>query len=268
MSKILKRQYALEELKNIETKKDSYLIIHYSSESFFNLNGESPRISSIAVHNLKFNQTKLFAIYQTAETMQISRDEIMEQYEAIERNMLAEFYEFVKNNNTKIWIHWNMRDNNYGFSAIEHRFKVLGGTPEIITDDKKIDLALLLKNLYGQNYIEDPKMLNILKFNNIFPKNFLSGEQESIAFDSGDFYKLSMSTSSKVRAFSNIIDLAIDNSLKTNTPKLNLYGTGIKARFLAFKETIIGKVTVSISMMIIGTLISKLIEFYWNKFIK
>lgn len=268
MSKILKRQSALKELKNIETSKDSYLIIHYSSESFFNLDGKSPRISSIAVHNLKFNQTKLFAIYQTAETMNISRDEIMEKYKEIERNMLAEFYEFVKNNNTKLWIHWNMRDNNYGFSAIEHRFKVLGGTPEIITDDKKIDLALLLKNLYGQNYIKDPKMLNILEKNNIFPKNFLSGEEESTAFNSKDFYKLSMSTSSKVRAFSNIIDLAIDNDLKTNTPKMKLYGTGIKARFLSFKETVVGTIIISITMMIIGALISQLVELFWNTFIK
>jgi hypothetical protein len=32
------------------------------------------------------------------------------------------------------YVHWNMRDVNYGFQAIEHRFRVLGGEPYIVED--------------------------------------------------------------------------------------------------------------------------------------
>jgi hypothetical protein len=37
-----------------------------------------------------------------------------------------------------------MRNINFGFQAIEHRYKVLGGKPYIVEDDRKVDLAKLL----------------------------------------------------------------------------------------------------------------------------
>ena len=42
-----------------------------------------------------------------------------------------------------------MRDMNYGFKAIEHRYSVLGGEPYQIPDANKIDLARQLINCYG-----------------------------------------------------------------------------------------------------------------------
>lgn len=40
------------------------------------------------------------------------------------------------------FLHWNMRDINYGFAAIEHRFSVLGGKPFILADNRKYGLVL------------------------------------------------------------------------------------------------------------------------------
>ena len=37
--------------------------------------------------------------------------------------------------------HWNMRDDIYGFKALENRYTVLNKTPSLIPDDKKIDLS-------------------------------------------------------------------------------------------------------------------------------
>ena len=54
------------------------------------------------------------------------------------------------------YMHWNMRDINYGFPAIEHRYRVLGGNPVIIDDDKKLDLARLLIDIYGVGYAGHP----------------------------------------------------------------------------------------------------------------
>ncbi len=48
------------------------------------------------------------------------------------------------------FVHWNMRDINYGFIAIEHRFEVLGGKPYEFRDDKKFDIAAELISLYGR----------------------------------------------------------------------------------------------------------------------
>ena len=45
------------------------------------------------------------------------------------------------------WLHWNMRDENYGFYAIERRYQMLEGEPYAISDDRKIDI-LRLSGIY------------------------------------------------------------------------------------------------------------------------
>jgi hypothetical protein len=65
------------------------------------------------------------------------------------------------------YLHWNMRDANYGFAAIEHRYRVLGGSPIIIDDDKKTDLARLLIDIYGVGYTGHPRLETLLAQNSI-----------------------------------------------------------------------------------------------------
>lgn len=120
-------------LEQIDKKRDKYLIIHYSCESFYNkTDGKSPRISAIAVQRFDNSQTDLFSLHKSAE---------------LELAMLTDFFDFAKINNEKYWIHWNMRDSNYGFKALEHRYRVLSGNQPstFVPDNKKIDLARLFK---------------------------------------------------------------------------------------------------------------------------
>jgi hypothetical protein len=117
-------------------------IIHYSCESFYDRpNGASPRITSIAVRKLDSGQTLSFSVHQVAEQGGVPFGEIEGHYDALERQMLDAFYAHVGGYKGLKYLHWNMRDINYGFAAIEHRHRVLGGTPVIIDDDKKIDLS-------------------------------------------------------------------------------------------------------------------------------
>lgn len=69
--------------------------------------------------------------------------------------MLGDFYKFVKTHLSYNWIHWNMRDINYGFQAIDHRFSVLGGKPISIPDSQKFDLARKLVDIYA-DYADHP----------------------------------------------------------------------------------------------------------------
>lgn len=64
--------------------------------------------------------------------------------------MLQQFFDYAEqiNNNRKIWLHWNMMDNNYGFEALKNRFNVLTGTIHNISF-QNIDLSALLINYYG-----------------------------------------------------------------------------------------------------------------------
>jgi hypothetical protein len=125
-------------------------VIHYSCESFYDRpNGASPRITSIAVRKLDSGQTLSFSIHQVAEHGGVAFGEIEAHYDALERQMLDAFYGHVGGYKGLKYLHWNMRDINYGFAAIEHRHRALGGTPVIIDDDKKIDLSRVLIDIYG-----------------------------------------------------------------------------------------------------------------------
>ncbi|MBC1983030.1 hypothetical protein [Listeria booriae] len=240
MSRITDRKQALKLLKEIDTSKKDYFIIHYSSESFFELKGRSPRITSIAIEDLGSGQCELFAIYKTAEKMGENFTTITtDNYSEIERNMLKDYFDFISRNQNKKWIHWQMRDSIYGFKAIEHRYEVLteNNSPfQQIPDSNKINIATLFEMLYGPNYVPDPKMVSLMEKNDLKPRNFLPGKEEAKAFTEGSYYELSMSTAGKVRMFSNMLNYAIDKKLKTNTSTMSLYGTGIKAVWLSLKE--------------------------------
>lgn len=211
-------------LNEIDQNRHKYLIIHYACESFFDTNGATPRITSIAVKNFENGQTDLFAIHKIAELHGISFDQIINNYTMLEKELLTNFFDFVDKHTEKIWIHWNMRDSNFGFKAIEQRYRVLKGSPTIIPDDHKIDLSSLFIKLYGKGYINNPRILSLMSFNHIRPHNFLDGKQEADAFAKEKFVELSFSNSSKVDLFSNFLVQCIDGKLKTKSKFFETYG--------------------------------------------
>jgi hypothetical protein len=134
-------------------------VIHYSCESFYDRpNGQSPRITSIAVRKLDSAQTRSFSIHQIAERRKVPSGEIEAHYDTLEREMLDAFYDHVRSFQGTKYLHWNMRDINFGFAAIEHRYRVLGGDPVVIEDERKIDLSRLLIDIFGVGYIGHPRL--------------------------------------------------------------------------------------------------------------
>ena len=163
LQRLKRRKSTLQRMEQLFENRITTLVIHYSCESFYNkTDGKTSRITSIAVRNFDSGQTESFSIHQVAERQKIEFSEITNHYDELEKQMLEDFFEFVKIKQHCDWIHWNMRDVNYGFTAIEHRFKVLGGTPITISEDKKFDLSRALINLYGRHYIENPKFESII----------------------------------------------------------------------------------------------------------
>ena len=134
-NKVKKRRQAKSKLAELMSKADQVIVIHYSCESFYErLDGSSPRIISIAVRNLESGQTTSFSIHQVAERKGYSASALEQHYNELETLMLDEFYEYVHIHSSHFWLHWNMRDINYGFPAIAHRYKVLRGNPEEIAE--------------------------------------------------------------------------------------------------------------------------------------
>jgi hypothetical protein len=213
-------------------------VIHYSCESFYDRpEGRSPRITSIAVRKLNSGQTVSFSIHQVAERQGVSLGQITTQYDDLEKQMLDAFFNHIAGHRGMRYLHWNMRDINYGFAAIEHRYRVLGGDPFVIDDEKKIDLARLLIDIYGVGYIGHPRLEGLLAKNNIKPLDFMAGEQEAAAFDNGNYVGLHQSTLRKVDVIANIAGRAHDRTLKTNTTWWEMHGGRVRTALVWMAES-------------------------------
>ena len=223
-SRLKKIKTAKSRFENIFQQKKNVLLIHYSCESFVENTKGSHKITSIAVRNLDTGQTRSFSIFQCAEELGIS--DIDKNFERIEKKLLEDFFEFVQKRENYLWVHWNMRDINYGFTAIEHRFKALGGTPTIIPDDSKFDLPRILYERFSKTYASHPRLVNLVKMNKITNKNFLPGAEEADAFNAGEYLKLHQSTLRKVDVFDCILSRIEDNNLVVGSSFFEIYGLG------------------------------------------
>jgi len=255
-----KRKNAKELLQRICDESIEYLIIHYSCESFFNLpEGNTPRITSIAVRYVKNAQTHSFSIHKIAELRLIQPEDINQRYNELERAMLDEYFDFVEKHQNHKWIHINMRNINYGFEAINHRYRVLGGTPININDDFKIDLARLFVDIYGKEYVQHPRFETLYKLNNITMSSFLNGEQEARAFEAGNYVALHQSTLRKVDSMHSALILANEDDLKTNSTLRKIYGLSISGIYYMSKDNWFVAIIFWLGNTIIATLIGILI---------
>lgn len=225
LEKRRRRKQALERLNDLARKEEHVLLVHYSCESFYDRpEGQTPRVTSIAVRNYSSGQTVSFSIHKIAEIQHIPFKEIENNYNDREKEMLDEFFAYLKERRTHIWVHWNMRDINFGFPALEHRYRVLGGDPVILEDTQKVYLARLLIAMYGTRYIGHPRRESLIKNNKITDLGFLSGKEEADAFDSKDYVKLHQSTLRKVDAFGDILKRTSEGSLNTNAKWTDIHG--------------------------------------------
>jgi hypothetical protein len=221
---------AKQQLDELFQKPEHTLVIHYSCESFYDRenNPKSPRVTSIAVRNLDTGQTKSFSIHLVAERRGLL-DSIEQHYDELEREMLQDFCEEVRVRQHCKWLHWNMRDANYGFEALENRVKALGGVPVSVPESNRYDLSRLLISIYGIGYIGHPRIDNLMKHNNITAKDFLVGAAEAEAFEQKQFVTLHQSTLRKVDVLANLAGRAHAGDLKTLASWWELNGRSIKA---------------------------------------
>lgn len=209
-------------LRRIKQYPEDYAIIHYACESLSEPKGNNlPRITSIAVYLCESRQVETFSLCDTMNTH--NEDASEEYYDSLERDMLTRFFSFAERHNMRSWIHWNMRDNTFGFKALESRYTKLGGSPYTIPDRNKIDLSDLLMQLYGDNYIDNPRLEHLIKLNRITDKNFLRGEEEAKAYKNHELIKIKQSTQRKVTAIYDILSKTINGSLLIKQSDLKWY---------------------------------------------
>ncbi len=225
--------------------------IHYSCQNLNDFNeGYSPRITSIAVLHLGSGTMHSFSIHLIAEIKKINRDQIEEHYDDLEAEMLSNFYTFVKDRQDYNWLHWNMSNINYGFETIEHRYRVLTDKfPPKINDSKRYNLSSLISGIYGNHYVDDPKMPKLMDLNGGKHRDFLNGKEEVETFEKKEYLKLHKSTMCKVYFFQSIFH-------KLTKKKINTQHSNIPAKLNRIVESlpvkILGLIAVLFTVFQIG----------------
>lgn len=250
---------AKNEIKKIFNNLDKYRIIHYSCQSFNRVeNGKSAVITSIGIHSCISDTTVSFDIQSVAERLKIDYDNIYNNLECVETLLLKDYFEYIKEDKNIIYLHWNMRDSQYGFQALSNRYCVLTGLkPEYeILPIHQLNIARLLEDYYGINYVADPKIKSLVEKNkSIEPKDILYGKEEADAFDDKKYNALHRSTLSKVRLFFNILKLVEDGKLNVDSTFLQSFG----ARPQVIYEMVREKWWWGLFTFIIGILVGELV---------
>jgi hypothetical protein len=199
----------LKEISSLFQSDNNIWVIHYASSNFENY---PIRIASIALRRLKNNQIFSFSMNDT------------EYDDGKEKQILKAFFEHIKSDPLAKYLHWNMRDDSYGFAVIQNRFKALFPNEELpflISDQDKYDLSRILIEIYGDNYIDDPKLKTLIEKNSLNSKYFLEGEDEAEAFKNKQFSKIARSTKCKVNNLADLADLVYKKNLKTNCIRIS-----------------------------------------------
>ncbi|WP_405368742.1 hypothetical protein [Nonlabens sp. Asnod2-A12] len=212
----------------IKNEKRSTFFIHYSCESFENLDGYTPRIASISLMNFESLQIISFSIHLEAQIQGFNFKELNnKQLDLCEKGMLKNYFNFLKKNNSSNFVHWLMNTPTYGFEAIKNRYKILKGNPVDLNDNIKINLSEILCLIYGYNYeVDKPdgRLIHLCERNNISPLGLLKGREEAELFKQRDWLKLSNSTNAKVKSLLYIVRKHYKKELKTNSNIVEKYG--------------------------------------------
>src|SRR4051794_24807049 len=106
-----------------------------------------------------------------------------------------------------------MRNINYGFLALEYRYRVLGGDPTQIPNVQLYDLASKLIEIHGRSYARHHRLERVMDLNSISPRDFLTGAEEAESYEKKDFVRIHRSTLRKVEIISRIAELEWEGSL-------------------------------------------------------
>jgi hypothetical protein len=237
-------------------------VIHYALQQLRRHQREiAPPVAAVAVRNLGTGQSRGFSIKRVADVngIDLARPPSAEVLLRLEYALLFELNEFLHDHAEDRFVHWYMRDDSFGFQALEHRFrKVLADLnqslygarspavaasfgfgsgparfPIRIADAAKIDLANLLRVLFGATRISlhDLAARNGLQLSELIP-----GELEPAAFEAGNYAQLQWSTSTKTRVICELLVLAREGRLNASAGRQSISSTERPRIFINYRR--------------------------------
>lgn len=184
-------------------------IIHYGCESWYNVKDRPVAISCIAIVELATWSQVSFSLTDTGG------DDIIER----EKNLLEHFYKYIRQTPDAFYLHWNMNSSDYGFAAIEKRYRYLFGVdaPYSIPNDNRYDLDSIIGFKYGGNYADHPKLLTLGALNRFNKRYSLTGKEEADKFDAREYGDIQRSITEKAQLITFLARKFFDGSLETKT---------------------------------------------------
>lgn len=196
--------------RRLVARYNDILAIHYACQDF----NDAPKYSAVSCIALKDVSTDHVTLFSRLE------------YEK-EAEMLGAFFDYMNRHRDRVFVHWNMGHDRYGFRALEKRFQELTGQAAFeINRSQTVDLDTVIGDLYGPNYIQHRKLWNLALLNKYSTLNWKDGKEEAQLFREGRFRDINASTECKVGVIVAIMkDLISDRLLLPNKPLRRLLRT-------------------------------------------
>ncbi len=255
-----RQKAARDKLAQVFAHPASVYAIHYACQSFTEGADASLSPVCIALRQLESGQVTSFSIAKTAELARIAPHDIAHHWGYLERTMLGEFYEFVRTHQGVRYVHWNMRDDRFGFAALAHRMQVVKGRPEAIPEERRIDLVQILADLYGDGLVKKRAKLEAIgKLNRLPMGGFLPGAAEADAVSTGRYREVHGSTLAKVRVIADVAARAHDKTLATQAGLIAQHGGPLRLIF----QRLINNPGYSVATALVGSFVVVFKAYDW-----
>lgn len=198
----------LNALRQAFDRGESLMAVHYASASLFKARDSPVAVTCIAVTDVGNGTTHAFSMANVSGASEEER----------ERELLANFFEFLEGHQDAKLIHWNMDKADYGFDALANRYRWLSKSvpPYRPPGDRLFDLDQFLVATYGEGYVPHQKLPHITALNRVSQRYWMAGKDEAEKAEEGDYAAIQRSTSEKSRAIAELFKLFMSGSIVTS----------------------------------------------------
>lgn len=196
------------ELREHFLRGDRMLAVHYACENLYGAVDHPPAVSCIAHCPIGPGNAGSFSRIDAPGGTS----------DDAEKWVLTQYYDFVQKNPAAIVIHWNMSKADYGFAALDARYRFLlrEDVPHKVPADRTFDLDDLVAAEYGAYYVGHPRLMRLAAVNQLSRKHALAGKDEADRFADGDHGAVRRSTDEKVRWIAVLAEQFLSGSLTTD----------------------------------------------------
>jgi REase_DpnII-MboI len=197
----------INELREHYRRGDDLIAVHYACENLYAVEDHPAAVSCIGYSPIGPGNAVSFSIVDAQEGVTPRDAEI---------GVLAQYFEYLQYHSAASFVHWNMSKADYGFAALEARYRHLTGeVPYHLPSDRTYDLDDLVADEFGPDYVAHPRMSRLATANGLTRRHALGGQDEAERFASGDDGSVRRSTDEKVRWIAALAERFLGGTLKT-----------------------------------------------------